>query len=156
MTNFSKLLSSPSPKFRYKLRRHLRPIKFVVLAVLVVIWIALFARNNIAATAQGRGNLFVRVGPAAAMSLTDMPAPDGTGLVRIDIAVRLNPGTTASLWQYTPPASSDTAVEPVAGEAKVIFTVSQNGRYSLTVGSGSNTRFELKSSDQSFDITKTF
>ena len=122
--------------------------------------------NVSAANAQGHSALSVRIEPGAVMTVepavsADQPGPsENSALVRIDLAVRLNPGATAVLLQYPAPESTGTAGD----QPKQIFAASHNGRYSLTVGvgslsgsaSGKGVRFELKSSDQAFDISKTF
>ncbi len=114
--------------------------------------------NSLAATARGSASLVLRVEPAAIMTTSlvisaDESTSGGNALLRVDLTVRVNPGTTASVRLY--PASGD----PPA----VLLTVSQSGRYSITVGvpsvagsaPSSKTRVELQSSDQALFISKT-
>lgn len=132
------------------------------------------AASNMANTALG-----VRVEPAAVMTVSPMGSADNSSgaasTVRIDLTIRLNSGTTASLVLYPGAESSGASAEnavaagpqspaPSSSEPRTVLTVSSSGRYSVDVAVGSLANFgqsgigrlELRSSDQALGISETF
>lgn len=134
--------------------RHPNWVTLILITGALVWWVASFALSSRAATARGSASLALRVEPAANITTAQAILGENGALVRIDLAVRVNPGTTASLWLY-----------PASGEPPtLLLTVSHNGRYSVTTtvpsgagsASSSKTRLELRSSDQALSISKAF
>ncbi len=144
---------------------------------------SLLAVNCLAIGQQSASaTLFLQVGPDAAMQISpampEVPLPSGGqySLVRIDLAVRMNPGASATLWFYPAPDPSAAVSQPTtvvvpapAGPvvtatdpSQPVLTADHSGRYSLTVrvptasSFASGNRLELKSSDGFLHMFKTF
>jgi len=109
-----------------------------------------------AATARAFGTLAVQVRPEAQMMVTPEVGQDPSGAqgsqtqLQVAVTVRINSGTTASLW-LVPTGST--------GDARtLLLTVTKNGRYSFTApvpsnaGSGNSYQVELVSSDQALQL----
>jgi hypothetical protein len=112
-----------------------------------------------AATADGSATLALRIRPQAAMTVTSLPAEISTGSdeniqwLRVEMAIRMNPGATASLSLQSAQDSNgltsgddltqsyivdspDSATPSIASgnSSQIVFTARQNGRYFLTIG----------------------
>lgn len=156
-----------------KTRRSWKPertfkARMIILCSILTLFATSLALQCSAATAQAMGIIVLRVEPEATMTVT--PLGSGTDpdsgetiqLLKVDLAIRLNSGTTASLWLQQAPESSEgqeskavtfsyyVGTPDAAGQSltpidssQVAFMALHNGRYYLTIGvkaaDGSNT-----------------
>jgi hypothetical protein len=138
--------------------RSLRLLRMGLVVLGIAIYCAALQTGGLhAATVQGSSQLAVQIAPAGEIqaNLETAAAPPSSGVnsvtANIQVAVRLNPGTTASLWLY-----SDSAAPAL------LLTIGKNGRYATTAqvpsADGSspsgNVRLVLKSSDRAIQISK--
>lgn len=146
--------------------------RIIILNGILALLITSLASHGSAATAQASGTLSIRIAPQAAMTITPLGSEthpesgDTIQLLKVELAIRMNPGTTASLWLQQAPESNeveesnalslsylvgtpDTAVQSLTpiNPSQIVFTARQNGRYYLTIG--------VKSAD-SFRTNSTF
>ncbi|OFW16687.1 MAG: hypothetical protein A3H27_12665 [Acidobacteria bacterium RIFCSPLOWO2_02_FULL_59_13] len=145
--------------------------------------------DSLAATAQGNATLTLHVEQAAVMTINPAASDARMGPERnirwfsVELTIRMNPGTTASLWvqpisesfgsetgevgSYFLAGTDMAPASLTAGDhANPIFTVRQNGRHHLTIGvsypdsaidaiSAQKVEFQLRSSDQALLLSKT-
>ena len=127
MRQDSRKLCSSSDSVRSQDSRKVQAVLMAIMAGLLAFMILSLPSNVRAATAQGTATLALRIEPAAALSARPLgssaavsSALPGNGaaqtLVEIDIAIRIRPGATASLWLY--PASDASGSQQV--EATVL------------------------------------
>jgi hypothetical protein len=189
----SKKFCSSSDSFRSQDGRKVQVNLPAILAGLLAFMIPSLPAYLEAATVQATATLALRIEPAAALSARPITssaavfsALPGNGaaqtLVEIDIAIRIRPGATASLWLY--PASDASGSQqmeatvlsdPLAGievtgsslapqQSQSLLTIHRSGQYSVIVGipsssaatPGRQCRLELKSSDNSIASSAVF
>jgi hypothetical protein len=125
--------------------------------------------------ATRRFSLALRIEPAVVFSVRPVSSLTSSGaspaesaareeFVQIDLAVRMNPNTTATLWLYPTYDSGAAQAKPASPALKTLLTINRNGRYSVTVSISSQDgsvacnpcRLELKSSDNALDRSIVF
>ncbi len=158
------------------------------IAALMALWILALAVDSQAAAGPATSSLAVRIEPAAfllARPIATSVLPENGApqtLVQVELAVRMNPGATASLRLYrasdvfgSTPIEAAVLGNPPAGlaagsgiaeeqPAQSLFTINKCGRYTVILSipseppaaPGYRFRLELKSSDNAFQTAIPF
>ncbi len=133
--------------------------RIVILSGIFALLTTPLAVHGYGATAQASTTLGLRIEPQASMTITPIASggqPDSGGIIRlvkVELVIRLNRGTTASLRLQSVPGLNEqeegitltpnyffgTLDAPIqrltpGNPSQIIFTARQNGRYYLKIG----------------------